>query len=33
VIFAWKVIAAANDVCGAWREGQHHDLVLGLALA
>jgi hypothetical protein len=31
--FQAKITVAANDVYGAWREGQHDDLVLGLALA
>jgi len=31
--FKVRVTAAANDVFGTWREGQHDDLVLALALA
>jgi hypothetical protein len=31
--FRVKVTAAANETFGAWREGQHDDLVLALALA
>lgn len=31
--FQVKITEAANDVYGAWREGQHDDLVLALALA
>lgn len=31
--FKVKVTAAANEVFGAWREGQHDDLVLAVALA
>jgi hypothetical protein len=31
--FKVKITAAANDVYGAWREGQHDDLVLAVALA
>ena len=31
--FEAKVTTAANDVYGTWRERQHDDLVLGLALA
>ncbi|HOR01457.1 MAG TPA: hypothetical protein PLJ35_21810 [Anaerolineae bacterium] len=31
--FRVRITAAANDVYGAWREGQHDDLVLALALA
>jgi len=31
--FQTKITAAANDIYGAWREGQHDDLVLALALA
>jgi hypothetical protein len=31
--FQAKITAAANVVTGAWREGQHDDLVLALALA
>ncbi len=31
--FQYKITAAANDVYGAWREGQHDDLVLAVALA
>ena len=30
--FQVKITAAAHDVYGAWREGQHDDLVLALAL-
>lgn len=30
--FQVKVTTAANDIYGAWREGAHDDLVLGLAL-
>ena len=28
-----KVTPAANEVFGAWREGQHDDLVLAVAIA
>jgi hypothetical protein len=31
--FQLKITAAANEVFGVWREGQHDDLVLALALA
>jgi hypothetical protein len=31
--FQVKITDSANDVYGAWREGQHDDLVLALALA
>jgi len=31
--FSVKITTAANDVYGAWREGQHDDLVLAVALA
>jgi len=31
--FQVKITAAANDQYGAWREGQHDDLVLAVALA
>lgn len=31
--FQVKITDAANDVYGAWREGQHDDLVLAVALA
>jgi hypothetical protein len=31
--FKVKITAAANDTYGAWREGQHDDLVLAVALA
>jgi len=31
--FKIKLTAAANDVYGVWREGQHDDLVLATALA
>jgi hypothetical protein len=31
--FTAKITAAANDTYEAWREGQHDDLVLALALA
>jgi hypothetical protein len=31
--FRVKVTAAANETFGVWREGQHDDLVLALALA
>jgi hypothetical protein len=31
--FKVKLTAAANDTYGAWREGQHDDLVLAAALA
>lgn len=31
--FQVKITTAANDVYGAWREGTHDDLVLGLAIA
>ena len=31
--FKVKVTAAANETFGAWREGQHDDLVLALAMA
>jgi hypothetical protein len=31
--FKVKLTEAANDVYGAWREGQHDDLVLALAVA
>lgn len=31
--FKVKITAAANDTYGAWREGQHDDLVLALAVA
>jgi hypothetical protein len=31
--FEAKITTAANATYGAWREGKHDDLVLGLALA
>jgi hypothetical protein len=31
--FRVKITAALNEVMGAWREGEHDDLVLALALA
>lgn len=31
--FKVKITAAANETFGAWREGQHDDLVLAVALA
>lgn len=31
--FQTKITTAANDIYGAWREGQHDDMVLALALA
>jgi hypothetical protein len=31
--FRVKVTEAANETFGAWREGQHDDLVLAVALA
>lgn len=31
--FRIKVTAAANDTYGAWREGEHDDLILAVALA
>lgn len=31
--FQVKITDSANDVYGAWREGAHDDLVLGLAMA
>lgn len=31
--FKVKITAAANDTYGAWREGQHDDLVLAVAVA
>lgn len=31
--FRVKVTAAANETFGAWREGQHDDLILAVALA
>jgi hypothetical protein len=31
--FQVKITAAANETFGAWREGQHDDLVLAVALA
>lgn len=31
--FQTKITESANDTYGAWREGTHDDLVLGLALA
>lgn len=31
--FRVKITAAANEAFGAWREGEHDDLVLALALA
>jgi hypothetical protein len=31
--FQWKVTAAGNDQYGAWREGQHDDLLLAVAVA
>ena len=31
--FQWKVSSAGNDQYGAWREGQHDDLLLAVALA
>jgi hypothetical protein len=30
--FQVRITASANDVYGAWREGQHDDLVLAVAL-
>jgi hypothetical protein len=30
--FQWKVSKAGNDQYGAWREGQHDDLLLAVAL-
>ncbi len=33
VNFKVKITAAANETFGAWREGQHDDLVLAVALA
>jgi len=31
--FQWKVSPAGNDLYGAWREGQHDDLLLAVAIA
>lgn len=31
--FQWKVSKAGNDLYGAWREGQHDDLLLAVAIA
>ncbi len=31
--FRVKITAAANETFGAWREGQHDDLVIAVALA
>ena len=31
--FQVKITMAANDTYGAWREGQHDDLVLAVAMA
>jgi hypothetical protein len=31
--FQWKVSAAGNDQYGAWRDGQHDDLLLAVAIA
>lgn len=31
--FQWKVSKAGNDLYGAWREGQHDDLLLAAAVA
>jgi hypothetical protein len=31
--FSWKVSDAGNDQYGAWREGQHDDLLLAVAIA
>lgn len=31
--FQWKVSTAGNDLYGAWREGQHDDLLLAVAIA
>jgi hypothetical protein len=31
--FQWKVSKAGNDLYGAWREGQHDDLLLACAIA
>ena len=31
--FRVKITAAANETFGAWREGEHDDLVLAVALA
>lgn len=31
--FQWKVSKAGNDLYGAWREGQHDDLLLSVAIA
>lgn len=31
--FQWKVSAAGNDQYGAWRAGQHDDLLLAVAVA
>jgi hypothetical protein len=31
--FAWKPSAAGNDLYGAWREGQHDDMLLAVAIA
>jgi hypothetical protein len=31
--FQVKITAAANETFGVWREGQHDDLVLAVALA
>jgi hypothetical protein len=31
--FRTKISAAGNDQYGAWREGEHDDLVLAVALA
>jgi hypothetical protein len=31
--FQWKISKAGNDLYGAWREGQHDDLLLACAIA
>jgi len=31
--FQWRVSKAGNDLYGAWREGQHDDLLLAVAIA
>src|SRR5262249_1510741 len=31
--FQVKITAAAPETCGGWRDGQHDDLVLAVALA